>query len=83
MMKRTLVALALAGSVAVAGAAGLVCDFSASGLTTLRIADVCVGYTLWKTGPDSFTVVCPGQTPPPGTNEMREYFNFKIFGGGH
>ena len=80
-MKRTLMAVALAALATYAGAAGVQCNFDASGLTTLNIGSMCNGYKLWKTGPNSFTVVCPESTPPSGAVELREYFDFNVFGG--
>lgn len=74
-----LILLALWATGALAAIA-LVCTGDGTGMTTLNI-DVCDHYVLWKTGPNSFRVVCPGGAPPVGAVELREYYNFKIFGG--
>jgi len=68
--------LASAGSLL----AGSICTYDAAQATTLRIENLCEGFKLWSTGPDSFTIVCPGKEPPAGAIELRRYYDFGMYG---
>jgi len=80
-MKRLLLALLLVTGIGAPSAGDVVCEFDASAVKNmLRITNLCDGFVMWKTGKDEFAVVCPGTQPPAGAVELREFYNFKLYG---
>lgn len=76
-----LAALAALPVTVIVAAAANICEYDASAVkTTLRITNLCEGFVMWKTGPNEFVLVCPGSQPPAGATELREFFNFKVWG---
>jgi len=80
-MKRLLPALLLVIGIGVPSAGGIVCEFDASAVkTVLHINGLCDSYKLYATGPNDFSVVCPGTVPPANGVELRRYYDFKVYG---
>ena len=64
--------------------AAAVCTHDASAVTsTLTLNGICsaTSYKIYKTGADSFVVVCAGSTPPAGAVELREFYVFPKYNG--
>jgi len=80
-VKRLLPALLLVIGIGAPSAGGIVCEFDASAIHGhLRITNICDGYKFYATGPDEFTIVCPGTAPPANGVELRRYYDFKMYG---
>ena len=83
-MNRLLPALLFLIAASAPSAGGVVCEFDAVAVkSTLTIRNLCAeagGFKMWKINATDFAVVCTGHAPPAGAVELREFYDFKMWG---